>query len=122
MCTGAILLYRIPRVVIGENSNFKGEEDLLRSRGVEVIVVDNEECKDLMKSFIQDHPEVRHRAIDIFRRLILNSSLVDGLALNTEFRNGMKTSEKYRKGVTSNQKCGGRSCNWRDGGEMKMGI
>ena len=59
MCTGAILLYRIPRVVIGENSNFKGEEDLLRRRGVEVVVVDNAECKELMKTFIEDHPEVR---------------------------------------------------------------
>ena len=59
MCTGAILLYKIPRVVIGENQNFKGDEDLLRNRGVEVIVMDNEECKRLMKSFIHNHPEVR---------------------------------------------------------------
>lgn len=58
MCTGAILLYRIPRVVIGENSNFKGEEDLLRRRGVEVVVVNNVECKELMKTFIEEHPEV----------------------------------------------------------------
>lgn len=58
MCTGAILLYRIPRVVIGENSNFEGNEDLLRHHGVEVIVLDDTECKDLMKTFIQEHPEV----------------------------------------------------------------
>jgi len=57
MCTGAILLYKIPRVVIGENKTFMGEEDLLRSRGVEVIVLDNQECKDLMKEFIKDKPE-----------------------------------------------------------------
>ena len=58
MCTGAILLYKIPRVVIGENETFKGEEDLLRSRGVEVIVLDNQECKDLMNKFIKQKPEV----------------------------------------------------------------
>lgn len=58
MCTGAILLYKIPRVVIGENENFQGDEELLRSRGVEVIVVNDEECKKLMKSFIREHPEV----------------------------------------------------------------
>jgi len=57
MCTGAILLYKIPRVVIGENKTFMGEEDLLRSRGVEVIVLDNQECKDLMKKFIKEKPE-----------------------------------------------------------------
>jgi cytosine deaminase len=58
MCTGAILLYKIPRVVIGENETFMGEEDLLRSRGVEVIVLNNQECKDLMKKFIKEKPEV----------------------------------------------------------------
>ncbi|KAJ7438097.1 zinc-dependent cytosine deaminase [Mycena galericulata] len=58
MCTGAILLYNIPRVVIGENTNFKGDEDLLRDRGVEVFVVDNEDCKDLMRRFIRERPEV----------------------------------------------------------------
>ncbi|KAJ7763196.1 cytidine deaminase-like protein [Mycena maculata] len=57
MCTGAILLYKIPRVVIGENSNFKGDEDLLRNRGVEVTVVDDEECKNLMRRFIEEKPE-----------------------------------------------------------------
>lgn len=58
MCSGAILLYKIPRLVIGENANFKGDEDLLRSRGVEVIVVDDQECKELMKKFIEEKPEV----------------------------------------------------------------
>ncbi|KAJ7929629.1 hypothetical protein B0H13DRAFT_1964128 [Mycena leptocephala] len=57
MCTGAILLYKIPLVVIGENVNFKGDEDLLRERGVEVTVVDNQDCKDLMRRFIQERPE-----------------------------------------------------------------
>ncbi|KAJ7171271.1 cytidine deaminase-like protein [Mycena filopes] len=57
MCTGAILLYNIPRVVIGENANFKGDEDLLRGRGVEVTVVNNRDCTDLMRRFIQERPE-----------------------------------------------------------------
>jgi cytosine/creatinine deaminase len=61
MCTGAILLYKIPRVVIGENETFMGEENLLRSRGVEVIVLNNQECKDLMKKFIEEKPEVSSR-------------------------------------------------------------
>lgn len=59
MCTGAILLYKIPRVVIGENATYMGEEDLLRSRGVEVIVVGEERCKKLMQEFIKEKPEVR---------------------------------------------------------------
>ena len=58
MCTGAILLYGIPRVVIGENSTFYGGEDYLRSRGVEVVVVDDEECKMLMRDFIAANPEL----------------------------------------------------------------
>ena len=59
MCSGAILLYKIPRVVIGENQTFLGEEELLRRRGVEVVVLDNEECKHLMRRFIQKMPQVR---------------------------------------------------------------
>jgi cytosine deaminase len=58
MCTGAILLYGIPRVVIGENRTFMGEEDLLRSHGVEVTVADSAECIDLMESFIADEPSL----------------------------------------------------------------
>lgn len=58
MCTGAILLYGIPRVVIGENRTFMGGEDLLRSRGVEVINLDSEECVALMDEFIASHPAI----------------------------------------------------------------
>ncbi len=58
MCTGAILLYGIPKVVIGENTTFLGDEELLTSRGVEVVVVDNEECKAMMRDFIQQRPEL----------------------------------------------------------------
>jgi cytosine deaminase len=58
MCTGAMLLYGIPRVVIGENVTFMGAEDLLRSRGVEVVVADDEECKSLMNEFIAASPQL----------------------------------------------------------------
>ena len=58
MCTGAMLLYGIPRVVIGENRTFVGGEDLLRSRGVEVVVLDDPECVELMESFIAARPEL----------------------------------------------------------------
>lgn len=58
MCTGAILLYGIPRVVIGENRTFMGGEDHLRSRGVEVVNLDSEECVELMRDFIAARPEV----------------------------------------------------------------
>jgi cytosine/creatinine deaminase len=58
MCSGAILLYGIPRVVIGENRSFMGEEDLLRARGVELSVVDNARCIELMAGFMRDRPEL----------------------------------------------------------------
>jgi cytosine deaminase len=58
MCTGAILLYGIPRVVIGENRTFVGGEDLLRARGVEVVNLDSDECFSLLQGFIAEHPDV----------------------------------------------------------------
>jgi cytosine deaminase len=58
MCTGAILLYDIPRVVIGENKTFLGAEDLLRDNGVEVVVVDDQRCVDMMTAFIEARPEL----------------------------------------------------------------
>ena len=58
MCTGAILLYRIPHVIVGENRTFLGEEDLLRSRGVRVDVVDDEACVAMMTKFIADNPRL----------------------------------------------------------------
>lgn len=65
MCSGMILLYKIPRVVIGENSNFMGEEELLRSRGVEVIVLDDERCKSLMQQFIAENPGLWNEDIGV---------------------------------------------------------
>ena len=58
MCTGAILLYGIPRVVVGENSTFYGGEDYLRARGVEVVVLDDAECVAMMQDFIAANPEL----------------------------------------------------------------
>lgn len=58
MCTGAILLYGIPKVVIGENKTFMGAEDLLRSYGVEVIVLNDSECIKMMEDFIKDKPNL----------------------------------------------------------------
>ena len=58
MCSGAVLLYGIPRVVIGENRTFRGPEDYLRSRGVALDVVDDAVCLALMREFISTHPEL----------------------------------------------------------------
>jgi len=56
MCTGAILLYKIPRVIIGENTNFQGEEKLLHERGVELCLLQDEDTIAMMKSFIDNNP------------------------------------------------------------------
>jgi len=58
MCSGAILLYGIPHVIVAENTTFMGEEDLLRSRGVRVDVVNDQRCIDLMTRFIRERPEL----------------------------------------------------------------
>ncbi len=58
MCTGAILLYGIPRVVIGEHRTFRGPEAYLERRGVEITVVDDSACTELMMRFISEHPDL----------------------------------------------------------------
>jgi cytosine/creatinine deaminase len=58
MCSGAILLYRIRTVIVGENQTFVGEEDLLRSRGVTVTVLQDARCIQLMTEFIREHPQL----------------------------------------------------------------
>ncbi|MDD1675827.1 MAG: nucleoside deaminase [Methanomicrobiales archaeon] len=63
MCSGAILLYKIPRLVIGEHQNFQGPEDYLRSRGVELIVQNNGECVQMMHDFIAASPELWYEDI-----------------------------------------------------------
>ena len=65
MCTGAILLYGIPRVVIGENTTFMGNEELLLSRGVEIVHLDSAECRELMKGFIAEFPELWNEDIGV---------------------------------------------------------
>ena len=65
MCSGAILLYGIPKVIIGENETFLGEEELLKSRGVEVVLAESEECKNMMRDFIRDRPELWNEDIGV---------------------------------------------------------
>jgi len=65
MCSGAILLYGIPRVVIGENRTFMGEEELLRSRGVQLEVRQDPTCIRLMTEFIRTHPELWNEDIGV---------------------------------------------------------
>ncbi|MDJ0939733.1 MAG: nucleoside deaminase [Woeseiaceae bacterium] len=63
MCSGAILLYGIPTVVVGENRTFQGPEDYVRSRGVQLEILDDPDCVDLMTTFIHEHPELWHEDI-----------------------------------------------------------
>ena len=65
MCTGAILLYKIPRVIIGENRTFYGGEDLLRARGVDVVVLDDEQCVTMMMDFIEERPSLWNEDIGV---------------------------------------------------------
>jgi cytosine deaminase len=65
MCSGAILLYRIPRVVVGENVTFRGEEDLLRARGVAVQVLQDARCIAMMRRFIREHPAIWNEDIGV---------------------------------------------------------
>src|SRR5438552_2879097 len=65
MCSGAILLYRIPQVVVGENVTFLGEEELLRSRGVKVDVLQHPGCIELMRQFILQHPTLWNEDIGV---------------------------------------------------------
>lgn len=65
MCTGTSLLYRIPRVVVGENQNFLGAEDLFRERGVALVVLDDPRCIDLMAKFVREQPDLWNEDIGI---------------------------------------------------------
>jgi cytosine deaminase len=65
MCSGAILLYRIPRVIVGENTTFAGEEELLRSRGVTVEVLQDRRCIEMMQNFIREHPSLWNEDIGV---------------------------------------------------------
>ena len=74
MCSGAILLYGISAVVVGENQTFLGEEELLKSRGVKVTVLQNIECVRMMKTFVTEKPE-------LFGRLLVLVGLAEGIAI-----------------------------------------
>ncbi|KAL2000110.1 hypothetical protein VTN02DRAFT_3541 [Thermoascus thermophilus] len=65
MCTGACVLYKVKRVVIGENKNFVGGEQYLKNRGIEVVVLENEECKQLMEKFIREQPALWNEDIGV---------------------------------------------------------
>ncbi|MFW6335987.1 MAG: nucleoside deaminase [Phycisphaeraceae bacterium] len=58
MCTGTALLFQIPRVIVGENVNFEGAEDLFRDRGIELTILQDERCVELMRNFTRDHPDL----------------------------------------------------------------
>jgi cytosine deaminase len=65
MCTGTALLYRIPRVIVGENRNFLGAEDLFRTRDVELVVVDDPECIEMMAEFVRQHADLWNEDIGL---------------------------------------------------------
>ena len=65
MCSGAALLYGIPRIVVGENRTFRGPEDYLRTRGVELVMADDERCVQLMRDFIAARPELWNEDIGV---------------------------------------------------------
>ena len=65
MCSGAIVLYKIPRVVVGENQTFLGAEEYLRSQGINITVVQDPECIQLMTDFIRDHPQLWNEDIGV---------------------------------------------------------
>ena len=65
MCSGTVLLYKIPRVIIGENKTFQGPEDYVRSRGVELVILYLQECISLMEAFIGAHPELWNEDIGV---------------------------------------------------------
>jgi len=65
MCSGAVLLYGIPRVVIGENRTFRGPEEYIKSRGVDIVVADDPQCRHLMETFIENNPELWNEDIGV---------------------------------------------------------
>jgi creatinine deaminase len=65
MCSGAIILYRIPRVVVGENTTYRGAEDYLRSQGIQVDIIQDPECINLMARFIQTNPRLWNEDIGV---------------------------------------------------------
>ncbi len=69
MCTGAALLYKIPKIVIGENRTFRGPEDYSASRGIELVILNDPECIQMMQDFIRNKPELWSEDIGEIRRI-----------------------------------------------------
>jgi cytosine deaminase len=65
MCSGAALLYKIPRIIVGENETFRGPEEHVRSRGVKLSILGNQQCIDLMQTFIAEHPQLWNEDIGV---------------------------------------------------------
>lgn len=65
MCSGTILLYKIPKVIIGENKTFQGPEEYVKSRGVEIEILNDPECISLMENFINEKPELWNEDIGV---------------------------------------------------------
>jgi hypothetical protein len=86
MCTGACILYKVKRVVIGENKNFMGGEELLLNKGKEVVVLDNAECKEFMAKFMKEKPELWYvmfgapESIGMRKQLLIYSQLHQGVS------------------------------------------
>ena len=64
MCSGAVILYNIPRVVIGENKTLLGGEELLKTNGIEVIILNNSKCRELLENFIKENPELWEKELE----------------------------------------------------------
>ena len=75
------MLYKIARVVIGENENFVGGEDYLKQRGIEVVVLQNEECKMLMKKFMDDKPNLWYKDFFLIHFYVLNAHVSLGMKI-----------------------------------------
>ena len=65
MCSGTALLYKIPRIIVGENKTFRGPEEYVRSRGVDLQVINDQECIELVRQFISDSPELWNEDIGV---------------------------------------------------------
>ena len=65
MCSGTALLYKIPKIIVGENITFRGPEEYLRSRGIAVEIINDPECVGIMKDFIHSHPKLRNEDIGV---------------------------------------------------------
>ncbi len=70
MCTGACVLYKVKRVVVGENVTFMGAEEYLKSWGIEVVILDNEECKQIMRKFIEEQPDLWYATSLLFYQCV----------------------------------------------------